>query len=74
MNKWGRRASYKLKNIIRDAGIDSRQMELFQRSHPLTMKLILKRLSKDNDEAVAKIAKSLIPIEPGKEKEPPGLE
>ena len=58
MNRKLRKLAYRVGKIIQDHGPDSQEVFQFALEHPLTMTLILKRLKKDNDEAVANIVKA----------------
>jgi hypothetical protein len=45
-----RRLAYRVSNMLRDQGPKSLEMLEFASNHPITMKLLLERLKKDNDE------------------------
>jgi hypothetical protein len=57
MNARGRRLTDRVKNMIRDQGAESEQLELFRDEHPITWRLILNRLKKDNDVSKEELAK-----------------
>lgn len=53
MNAHNRRLAYRVKNIVRDHGQESLELVEFAADHPITMRLLLNRLKKDNEIAVA---------------------
>ena len=68
MNARNRRLAHHLKCIIRDHGQGSLEMIEFAADHPITMKLLLARIKKDNDYALKDIqsarAAEAPPVEP----------
>ena len=65
MDARARRLAYRAAAIIRDHGAEGQELFQFAAEHPITMKLILARLKKDNDEiALPPIAPLLAPGDP----------
>jgi hypothetical protein len=58
MNQKLRKLYYRVSKIVETHGLESQEVFAFAADHPVTMKLLLNRLKKDNEKALENSPKS----------------